>query len=93
MFERELRRFRECVRSDAYVVTGHAWRELDADGLSLLDFEECVLGGEVVERQWDHQTLEWKYLIEGQALDGSWITVVVKRLVPGRMALLTVYRI
>ena len=93
VFERELRRFRDCVRNDACRVTDHAWRELHADGLTVLDFEACVLGGCVVERQRDHQTLEWKYVIEGQALDGSWIAVVVKRLVPGRMALLTAYRI
>lgn len=93
MHQRELRRFREAVRSAAYVVTQHGLDELEEDHLSIFDMESCVLTGSIVERQRDRRTGERKYVIHGEALDGSSVAVVTKFLVTGRMAVLTVYRI
>jgi hypothetical protein len=39
---------------------------------------DCILTGEIVERQWDHSWCEWKYVIAGETLDGGAIEVVAK---------------
>ncbi len=50
---------REKVRAREYVMTLHAEEEKDADNLSILDVEHCILTGEIVERQKDKRTGEW----------------------------------
>lgn len=92
MFDRELRRFREAVRLGEYDITSHGLDEMEDDELSVLDLESCVLTGSIVERQRDRRTGEWKYVIEGQALNGEGVAVVAKRLVRGKMGVLTIYR-
>lgn len=39
------------VRALRYVVTIHADEEMDNDGLSIIDVEQVVLTGQIVERQ------------------------------------------
>jgi len=92
VFDRELRRFREAVRLGEYDITSHGLDEMEDDELSVLDLESCVLTGSIVERQRDRRTGEWKYVIEGQALNGEGVAVVAKRLVRGKMGVLTIYR-
>ena len=41
-------------------MTIHAGDEMEDDGLTVFDVEECVLSGIVVERQRDETTGEWK---------------------------------
>jgi hypothetical protein len=65
---------------------------MEDDGLSVLDLESCVLTETIVERQWDRQTGERKYLIEGRALNGQGVTVVAKWTTRTKMAVLTIYR-
>ena len=67
MHERILQRFRDRIRSLDYVVTLHAEEEMDEDGLSVFDLESAVLTGEIVERQRDRQTREWKYVVTAEA--------------------------
>ncbi len=93
MHDRQLRRFREAVRLGTYDLTYHGLDEMEQDRLSVLDLESCVLTGSIGERQRDRRTSEWKYVIQGRALDGREIAVVVKWLPGGKMAVLTVYRI
>ena len=69
MHERILQRFRDRIRSLDYVVTLHAEEEMDEDGLSVFDLESAVLTGEIVERQRDRGTREWKYVVNGRGLD------------------------
>ena len=71
MFDRVLRRIRELVRTSRYVMTVHGHEEMDADQLTVFDVEHCILTGEIVERQTDLRTGEWKYLIEGETLSGD----------------------
>lgn len=51
-------RIRDCIRSLNYVVSLHAAEELDDDNLTILDLENSLLTGEIVERQRDRQTRE-----------------------------------
>jgi hypothetical protein len=60
MHEITLQRFRDRIRRRHYVVTLHAEEEMDEDDLSVLDLESAVLTGEIVERQRDRGTREWK---------------------------------
>jgi Domain of unknown function (DUF4258) len=92
MHERILQRFRDSVRSLHYVVTLHAEEEMDEDGLSVFDLESAVLTGEIVERQRDRQTREWKYVVNGKGLDGGTVAVVGKLSPTGCLVIITVYR-
>ena len=73
-------------------MTLHADEEMDEDELSIFDVESCLLAGEIFERQKDHKTKEWKYLVKGPILDGSSNAVVVAKFGPtGKLVIITVY--
>ena len=91
MFDRVLRRMQAKIRSRQYVVTVHAEEEMDSDGLTIFDVERAILTGEIVERQKDRDTGEWKYLIKGQDIGGQDVIVVAKLSVTGKLAIITVY--
>lgn len=61
MFERVLRQMREKIRTRQYVMTLHAEEEMNDDGLSIFDVERAILIGQIIERQEDRITGEWKY--------------------------------
>ena len=92
MYERILQRFRDRIRSLDYVVPLHAEEEMDEDGLSVFDLESAVLTGQIVERQRDRVTREWKYVVSGRGLDAGTVGVVGKLSVTGRLVIITVYR-
>ena len=83
MHDRQLHRFRAAVRLGAYELTRHGFDEMEKD----------VLTGSIGDRQRDRATHEWKYVIEGRALFGAEMAVVVKWLPMDRMAVLTTCRI
>ena len=66
MFLRVLKQIRDKVRNRQYVMTLHAEEEMSDDELTIFDVECGILTGEIVERQKDAQTGEWKYLVKGQ---------------------------
>ena len=78
MYARILKRMREMVRRGEYVMTTHADEEADADGLSVFDLEHAILTGAILERQKDRETREWKYVVRGEAIDGSGVFVLAK---------------
>jgi len=82
---------RELVRRGQYVITTHADEEADEDGLSILDIESAILTGSIVERQRDHETGEWKYVVHGRTIEGDGAFVVAKFGLVGRLYILTVY--
>jgi len=41
-------------------MTIHAEEEMDEDGLSIFDVERAILTGDIIERQKDRETEEWK---------------------------------
>ena len=91
MFDRILQRMREKVRALEYMMSVHAEEEMDDDDLSILDVEHAILTGEIIERQKDQETGEWKYLIAGTTLAGEPIIVVAKLTFTGKLIIITLY--
>ena len=91
MFKKTLLLFREKIRTRQYIVTVHADEEMDADELSIFDVENCILTGEITERQRDINTGEWKYVIAGKSIDNSKMKVVGKESPTGKLVIITVF--
>jgi hypothetical protein len=83
---------RERVRALDYVMTIHAEEEMEDDDLSILDVEHVILTGEIIERQQDQETGEWKYLIAGYTLADDPLIVVAKLALTRTLVIITVYR-
>ncbi len=91
MYDRILKRMRERIRTREYVMTLHAEEEMTDDNLSIFDVERGILTGKIIERQKDHTTAEWKYLVEGKTIAGNLVVVVAKLSVTNRLVIITVY--
>ena len=91
MFERILKRMREKVRRRQYVMTLHTEEEMNDDGLTIFDVERGILTGEILERQKDKVTTEWKYRIRGETVVGGEVEVVAKLGPTGKLVIITVY--
>lgn len=91
MFDRILMRMRECVRTRQYVMTLHAEEEKEADGLTIVDVEHCILTGEITERQKDKAMAEWKYRIAGNTYSGHAMELICKISPTGKLVIITVY--
>jgi len=92
LYERILLSMREKIRTRQYVMTVHANDEMEDDGLTIFDVESVILTGKIIERQKDSATGEWKYLCEGQTLNGAEVIVAGKISVVNKLVLITVYR-
>ncbi len=88
---RVLRRIRELARTGRYVLTKHGYEEMKADGLSILDVENCLITGALVEWQRDRESSQWKFLVEGATLSGDRAAVVAKLGPNGELFIITVY--
>ena len=75
-----------------YAMTFHAEEEMTDDNLSIFDTERIVFTGKIVERQKDHNTKEWKYIVEGETISGSMAVVVGKLSITGKLVIITVYK-
>jgi hypothetical protein len=93
VFQRILKQIREKVRQRQYVMTLHAEEEMSDDNLSIFDVERSLLTGEIVERQKDVVTGEWKYLVKGDTLAGDEMMTVAKISPTGKLVIITVYRL
>jgi hypothetical protein len=92
VYERILKQMRDKIRSRQYVMTLHAEEEMDDDELSIFDVESGILTGRIVERQRDRSKQEWKYLVQGETIDGDRVIVVVSKFgYADRLVILTVY--
>ena len=91
MYDRILKQMREKIRTRQYVVTLHAEEEMDDDNLSIFDIERGILTGRIIERQRDRVTVEWKYLIKGETVEGDPVVVVAKQSITGKLVIITVY--
>ncbi|MBI1815438.1 MAG: DUF4258 domain-containing protein [Deltaproteobacteria bacterium] len=87
-----INRLRDLIRCLNYAVSIHAAEELDDDYLTVLDLENIVLTGAIVERQRDRQTREVKYIVRGRTLSDGSAEAVVKLAPDGTLFVLTVYR-
>lgn len=72
-------------------MTLHAFDEIDEDALSVFDVERAILTGEIIERQRDPLTREWKYLVRGRAVDGREIVVVSKLSLTDKLVVITAW--
>ena len=92
MYKRILRQMQEKIRTRQYVMTLHAEEEMNDDGLTIFDVERAILTGEIIERQADQHTGEWKYLVAGEAVDNRLMIIVVAKIsVISKLVIITVY--
>ena len=91
MAQPSISRIRDCIRSLNYVVSLHAAEELDDDHLTILDLENIILTGKIVERQRDRQTREVKFVIGGFTIKDQAAEAVVKIGHLGTLFIITVY--
>lgn len=89
--DRILKRLRDKIWREQYVVTTHARTEMVQDDLDRFDIELAVLSGQVIERQRDENTNEWKYRVRGTSVSGEEIEVIVKIGSTGKLVFITVY--
>lgn len=61
------------------------------EGLAVFDLDHCIATGDMIERQRDRDTGQWKYQIRGEAADGMAIEVVVRLGPTGKVVFVTVY--
>jgi len=91
-FDRIIKRIREKVRTREYIISLHADDEMDDDEIEVYDVEHALLTGNILMRQKDRETHEWKYLVHGQTLDQTRDIVVVVKFSPtGKLIWLTIY--
>jgi len=64
---------------------------MNDDDLTIYDVERGILTGEILERQKDRVTAEWKYRIRGETLESDKIEVIVKLSPTGKLVIITVY--
>jgi len=93
MWTRVLRRFRELVRRQEYVVTLHAWHKSRSADLMAFDLERLILCGSITARQREGESGEWKYAIEGVTPLGVPAATVVKLSSTDKLVFITVYRL
>ncbi len=82
----------EKVRKNEYVVSSHARREMNDEDFSLFDLEKGILTGEILERQQDRLTAEWKYRVWGRTTTGNEIELIAKFSPTGKLVVITVYQ-
>jgi hypothetical protein len=92
MYDRLLKQMRELIRTRRYIMSLHAEDEMEADGLTIYDVESTVLTGQMTERQKDHLSKEWKYLVSGQSLASEAVTVAVKFSPTSKLVFITIFR-
>lgn len=91
MFDRILKRMRGKVRKRQYVMTLHADEEMNNDDLTIYDVERGILTGEILERQKNRMTVEWKYRIRGETVEGGDVEMIAKLSPTGKLVIITVY--
>lgn len=91
MLDRILHQMRDKIRTRSYIMSLHAEEEMDNDNLSIFDVERVVLSGEIIERQEDRDTDEWKYLIQGRSFTDRSMVVVIKFGPTDKLIIITVY--
>jgi hypothetical protein len=88
---RVIDRLRAKIREGLFLIPFHAANELDDDEISILDVEQIILTGDIIERQRDPQTRERKYVIRGGTLAGEAACCVVKLGPTGAVILITAW--
>mgnify|MGYP000140747074 CR=1 FL=1 len=92
MYDGILRQMRDKIRLRQYLMTLHAEEEMSDDGFTIFDVERAILTGDIVERQRDNQSNEWKYLVAGRSFQNEPLTVVAKVGPTPKLVIITVFR-
>lgn len=88
-----LQRIREAVLSHRYVLTEHAYNEMTADGLDVLDLESAILTGRI-QKSFSRDPRGKRYLVVGKACDEAAKVAVVARFVEGdQLLVITAYEV
>jgi hypothetical protein len=91
MASRELEHIRRAVLDHRYTLTEHAYDEMDADHLDVLDIEAAILTGQI-EQKLTKDPRGTRYVITGKATDESTMVSVVVRFVEhDQLLVVTVY--
>lgn len=93
MYNNILEKMIECIWQGNFVITMHAEIALKQDLLKAEDVVNCILSGEIVERQKDRQSGEYKYVIAGESVHNIALEVVAKLHALGDTYVITVYRV
>ena len=64
---------------------------MNEDEFTIYDVERDILTGEILERQKDRGTGEWKYRVRGETFGTREVEVVTKVSPIGKAVILTVY--
>ena len=72
-------------------MTFHARKEMIDDSFSIFDVESGILTGEILERQKDRSSVEWKYRINGKTIVDSQIELICKISPTDKLVIITVY--
>jgi hypothetical protein len=79
------------IRRNEYVMTFHARKEMNDDNFSIFDVERGILNGEILERQKDRESAEWKYRIKGKTISNADIELICKFSPTNKLVIITVY--
>ena len=82
---------REKIQRNEYVVTSHAGKEMNDENFSVFDFESGILTSEILERQREQVTAEWKYRLKGKTISGDEIKLIAKFSPSDKLVIITVY--
>lgn len=93
MHEKILHKMRDLVRRGNLIITVHGRKEMYNDSLLAGDVEHCILNGSIIERQWDEDFVEYKYIIEGETTYADEFIHVVAKLGSNDTVVITVYRV
>ena len=93
MASKELERIRNAILDHRYSMSEHAYEEMEADNLDVLDIEAAVLTGEI-EEVLTHDPRGTRFVVVGSATDEKTPVAVVARFVENdQLLVITVYEI
>ena len=92
MYNKIENRFSDLIASGNYVMTVHAFEEMEDDGLDIFDIESVILNGKIIEKQKDVLTGELKYRFKGQTLSNGIAETVLKFGFNGKAVIITVFK-
>ncbi len=72
---------------DVEFATGHAFEEMDNDGLDANDVQHCLRFGRIVAHE--KPFVFWRYRVHGKSVDGEHMAVVVE--VNGHLVIVTAF--
>jgi len=93
MFDEVLQKMRLSVQAGKFLLTSHAYDEMNFDDLFVVDLENCILTGDIMTRQWDDDFGEWKYVIHGDGQSEEEMAVVAKLDYNNCVVVITTFRL